>query len=537
MLNLYALEQQIEGEMQAARVPGLAIAILHSLDLVYCRGFGVTSVEDGGLPVTPQTLFRIGSITKSMTATAIMRLVELGLVELDRPVSEYVPWLTFREKGAAQRITLRMLLSHSAGLPTSHTPFGRREAGGLEAYVRQDVPAYRFIAPPGMLYSYSNPGVRIAGYIAQATSGRPYTSLMQESVFDPLEMGRTTFDPAVAMTYPVALAHDLDGDGRPVVRHRYADDTGGYPSGSVISTVLDLTHFASMQMNHGRFRDRQVLTPESVAEMQRIQAITYAAAGAGYGLALNVDVYKGIERLWHEGSIGNFGARLVMMPESGTAVVLLFNRAPGFWATAEAITDGVLDQLLGLPGREPQPQAITPDRSLWPRCAGSYVGDWRGLATVAVTDDRLTLNWNGELLPLTALGPDLYAGQKQGSGERVSVGFVREPDGPVQYILVNSSPCKRFTPDPAGIPEPGAWTAFAGWYSGVEKIAVRVQDNQLLIYSEDVDKEMSCVPLGNTRFACDVGLIEFDVAPDGSVPSLRFGKVYTLRRVSPPHTE
>jgi hypothetical protein len=68
-------------------------------------------------------------------------------------------------------------------------------------------------------------------------------------------------------------------------------------------------------------------------------------------------------------------------------------------------------------------------------------------------------------------------------------------------------------------------------------MAVQVQGNQLLIYSEDVDKEMSCVPLGNTRFACDVGLIEFDVAPDGSVPSLRFGKVYTLRRVSPPHTE
>lgn len=533
MLNLYALEQQIESEMQDTHVPGLAIAILQDRELIYCRGFGVTSVEDGGLPVTPLTLFRIGSVTKSMTATAVMRLVELGLIELDRPISEYAPWLTFSEKGAAQRITLRMLLSHSAGLPTSHTPFGRREAEGLEAYVRQDVPDYRFIAPPGLLYSYSNPGIRIAGYLAQSVSGRPYTALMQDLVFDPLEMQRTTFDPTVAMTYPLAQSHDLDDDGHLTVRHHYADDTGGYPSGSAISTVLDLTHFAIMQMNHGRFRDRQVLTPESVAEMHRIQAITYTSRGSGYGLALNVDVYKGIERLWHEGSISNFGARLVMMPESGTAVALLFNRAPGFWAKAEAITDGVVDQLLGLPDRETQPEGITPDRSLWPSFAGSYLGDWRGLATVAATEDQLTLNWNGELLPLNALGAYLYTGQKHESGEKVSVGFVREPKRPVQYILVNGSPCERFKPEPVRVPEPDAWKAFAGRYSGVEKIVVRLQDDQLFVYSEDVDKELACIPLGNARFACDVGLVEFDFTPDSTAPSLRFGKVYTLHQVSP----
>jgi CubicO group peptidase (beta-lactamase class C family) len=537
MLNLYAFEQEIEEQMQAARVPGLAIAILQELRLVYCRGFGVTSVEDGGLPVTPKTLFRIGSITKSMTATAIMRLVELGLVELDRPTREYVPWLSFSEESAAQRITLRMLLSHSAGLPTSHTPFGRREAGGLEAYVRQDVPAYPFIAPPGKLYSYSNPGIRIAGYIAQAVSGRPYTTLMQELVFDPLEMGRTTFDPTVAMTYPVAQSHDLDDDGSLSVQHRYADDTGGYPSGSAISTVLDLTHFAIMQMNHGRFRDRQVLTPESVAEMQKLQATRYTTPGAGYGLALNVDVYKGIHRIWHEGSISTFGSRLVMMPESGTAVALLFNRAPGFWTRAEAITDGVMDQLLALPERVPQPEAVAPDRSLWSRFTGSYLGDWRGLATVAVIQDHLTLNWNGELLPLIALGADLYTGQRHRSGERVSVGFVQELEGPVQYILVNSSPCKRFMPEPFGVPEPDAWKAFAGRYAGVEKMAVRVQDDQLFVYSEDVDKEMPCVPLGKTCFACDVGLVEFNVAQDGSAPSLRLGRVYALDRVSHSRTK
>ena len=97
MLNLHELERQIEAHMTVARVPGLAIAIIQDRLISYARGFGLTSVEDGGLPVTPQTLFRIGSITKSMTATMIMRLVESGRLNLDRPVTEYIPWLTFSQ--------------------------------------------------------------------------------------------------------------------------------------------------------------------------------------------------------------------------------------------------------------------------------------------------------------------------------------------------------------------------------------------------------------------------------------------------------
>lgn len=531
MLNIQALEQDIEEQMQAAQVPGLALAAIQDLEVIYSRGFGVSSVEDGGLPVTPQTLFRIGSITKSMTTTAIMRLVEAGKLELDRPVRDYVPWLTFSQEEAAEQITLRRLLSHTAGLPTSHTRFGRRAPSGLEEYVRQDVPQYPFVAPPGKLYSYSNPGIRIAGYIAEAVSGQPYMQLMQELVFDPLEMKRTTFDPTVAMTYPLAQSHDLHDDGTLSVQHRYADDTGGYPSGAVISTAMDLTHFAIMQMNHGHFRDRRILSTESVAEMHRIQVDKYAVSGAGYGLALDVDRYKGMRRVGHEGSISTFGSRLAMVPEAGTAVVLLFNRAPGFWARAETISDRILDHVLNLPAEASQPRTIEPDRSLWPLYTGAYLGDWRGLARVEIEDGQLTLNWNGEALPLSPTRDDLYFGGRSGNGETVSVGFIAEAGEPVQYIQVNSSPCLRIQYDTTWTPAPETWQAYIGKYTGVEKVAVRIEDDQLFLYSEDVDKEMLCVPLSNTCFACDVGLVEFHVADDGRVPSLRLGKVYTLNRM------
>jgi CubicO group peptidase (beta-lactamase class C family) len=85
MLNLYDLEQTMQKNMQEAHVPGLALAIVHAHKLIYAHGFGVTSVEDGGLPVTPQTLFRIGSITKPLTGTAIMRLVEAGKLDKENP--------------------------------------------------------------------------------------------------------------------------------------------------------------------------------------------------------------------------------------------------------------------------------------------------------------------------------------------------------------------------------------------------------------------------------------------------------------------
>src|SRR5690242_6247986 len=105
MFNLYTLEKSIVKHMNAAQIPGLALSVIRDGEIVYARGFGVTSVEDGGVAVTPETLFRIGSTTTALTGTAVMRLVEAGKLDLERPVSAYLDWLTFSEPGAEKRIT------------------------------------------------------------------------------------------------------------------------------------------------------------------------------------------------------------------------------------------------------------------------------------------------------------------------------------------------------------------------------------------------------------------------------------------------
>ncbi|HEU5376900.1 MAG TPA: serine hydrolase domain-containing protein, partial [Ktedonobacteraceae bacterium] len=118
MLNFAELEERIEQQMKDAHVPGLALAIVLGTEIIYAKGFGVTSIEDNGVAVTPKTLFRIGSVTKPLTGTAIMCLVEAGLLDLDQPVRTYIPWFSLSEAEASERVTLRMLMSHTSGLPT-----------------------------------------------------------------------------------------------------------------------------------------------------------------------------------------------------------------------------------------------------------------------------------------------------------------------------------------------------------------------------------------------------------------------------------
>ena len=533
MLNLYKLEQRIEQGMQKGHVPGLALAIVKDQEVIYARGFGVTSVEDGGAPITPQTLFRIGSTTKPMTGTAIMRLVEAGKLDLDRPVKEYIDWLTLSEEDVAGRVTLRMLMSHTAGLPTAAEHFGRRDREGLEAFVRERIPRFPLIAPPGKLFSYSNPGICFAGYIAEVVSGKPFVELMQELVFDPLEMNRTTFDPTVAMTYPLAQSHDLKQDGTLSVQHRFADNVAHYPAGFVMSTVLDLANFAMMQMHQGCFRDRQVLSPESVSTMQASQVDLYTLTGTGYGLTFGVDTYKELRRVGHDGGISTFVSRFDMLPDEDVAVIMLFNRG-SMEFESEGIVNSIFDELLGLPEEIPGPQEVEAERSYWPRYSGSYLGQWVGLATVRTSEDHLALDLNGKIIPLKALRQDLYFGERPESKDRISVGFVPEVEGPTQYILIDGNMCRRIERDRPFEADPAAWSGYAGVYAseGLDTYTVGIKDGHLVIHSQVDNAEVKCFPLDKRRFACEWGFFEFLVDDNGVATSVKQGDMWTFSRMS-----
>jgi CubicO group peptidase (beta-lactamase class C family) len=354
MSILDRLAPDIAARMAEARVPGLAIALVRDGAVAEARGFGVTSVEDGGLPVTPQTLFQIGSVTKPLTGTMVMRLVAAGLLDLDRPVSEYLPGLRLATPGAAERVTLRLLLSHTAGLPWDQiTPtrlHGRRDPAGLADYVRDELPTRPLVAPPGTRWEYSNPGINLAAHLAEVVTGRAYPELIAEQITAPLGMARTTFDPAVALTYPAALSHDLTEEGTLVARHRVPDNTAQYPAAFAHSTALDLANFALLHLQSGRFGHAQLLPPDLVATMHAPQADVAVDPSGGtftaYGLGFFHGSFRGRRVVGHPGGIGTIASRFLLLPDDGLAAILLFNRADGFESHAAALVDAMLGALL-----------------------------------------------------------------------------------------------------------------------------------------------------------------------------------------------
>jgi CubicO group peptidase (beta-lactamase class C family) len=530
-MNYFRLEQCIEEHMDRARVPALALAVVNEREILYARSFGLTSVEEGGAPVSPRTLFRIGSVTKPLVGTAVMRLVEDGQLDLDRPLNAYVDWLRFSMRQAEERITLRMLLSHTSGLPADSRS-GASDADGLERYVREQIPHYSFIAPPGRLYSYANAGFSLAGYIAQVVTGKRFADLMQQLVFDPLEMKHTTFDPQVVLTYPFALPHILRDEQLRVLHHiSYGQAIA--PAGGAYSTVLDLAHFAMMHLQRGRFHDRQLLPSSSVLQMHTQQVIRYLPYPAGYGLSFEQRIYRGIPCIGHSGSMSTFSCQLMLVPEQKLAFVLMVNRI----SFIQRLVSVLLDHLLGRSEAAVGPSTNEPERTLWPRYLGSFLGARTGLAVISVEDDHLVLELNGQRLSLKAYSASVYIGYWPGSDIPITVGFILDDTGPVRSITIDEKLCERFEADPLFSPNPLTWLSYGGIYkqeNTEETITIQVTNEHLVLRLYDNDdnvKEGVCIPISATRFTWAGGLIEFQVAEDGTVPALTAMKVYEFKRL------
>lgn len=175
--------------MAEHQIPGLALSIVHSDEIVYTQGYGVADPD--GTPVTPQTPFILCSLSKSFTALAIMQLVEAGEIELDASVQTYLPWFTMAGPEPAERITVRHLLTHSSGLSylvgdkDLVNPDVSEDA--LETHIRK-LADYKLTRPVGESFGYNNTGYDMLGLIVQTVSGQSFEDYVKEHIFSPLEM-------------------------------------------------------------------------------------------------------------------------------------------------------------------------------------------------------------------------------------------------------------------------------------------------------------------------------------------------------------
>lgn len=520
MLNVQALETLIQQEMEAAKVPALAIAVVKGDDVLFSRGFGVTDAENGGVAVTADSLFRVGSVSKVVTGTMIMKLVEQGKIDLDTPVTEYVPWLALSDPDAAQKVTMRTLLTHRAGFVNAGTYLGSRDPQGLRNFVRDVVPQAKLYSQPGELFTYNCYSIDIAGLVAEEVTGRYFDDLVRELVFEPLGMKRSTYDPTVAMTYPLALPHNLTPDGFEVI-HKMPENVAHHPSFYLMTTANDLLHFVRMHLQGGTFAGREVLRPETVQEMHAQQVELQSSIGYELGLTFFKVQRNGVWLSTHFGDITTYSANFYIAPEEGVAVVIMNNRP----FPHDKVIVPILDQLL--PDRSAQvaeKATRAADSSLWPSYEGAYIGSTAGLIVVEQDGEELCATVNGKTLSLRPF-QDQYAGYNAEGVRELLFRFVPNGEQPCGHVMVSNTRCHRINYDPSFRPEPHWMEAYQGVYAhdaylGPYRIAL--EDGQLTV--EDLeygsDFKETLLPVAPHLFVGpNAKTVEFQIGEDGSVTS------------------
>ncbi|HEX5116504.1 MAG TPA: serine hydrolase domain-containing protein [Pseudonocardiaceae bacterium] len=324
MLDETTVRAALDEFRRRHRVPGVALCAFTSEGPRYAIGSGTASTESGA-PVTPDTMFRIYSLTKLLTGSAVVTLAAEGLVKLDAPINQYLPELRVRGSADDGGITLRHLLSHHAGwLPDSVRHDGlERDAGGLERNVLNEVARMPRLAAPGELYSYSNLGVSLAGLIGQRIGGEPFGEFMRDRLYRPLEMANTTHDPAVAMTYPLAQHHILTEHGDLGVAHDARHAVKHEPASQCYSTVVDIGRFGAAHLGGAGW----LLSRNWLGQMHQPHVNPHLDVDIRYGLTCYLGpAVDGMRLVGHEGFLDGMWIKLVLDVGKDVGVVWMDNR-------------------------------------------------------------------------------------------------------------------------------------------------------------------------------------------------------------------
>ena len=429
------LELLAQEELKATGTPGAAVAVILGDQVVLAKGFGVASVESRE-PVTPVTLFRIASTTKMLTAAALASLEERGKVRFDAPIERYAKGLDPK----IGRLTLHQLLSHTAGLRDESSYSGPHDDEALGAFVRSWKSDY-FFTEPGDIYSYSNPGYVLAGFVLGEAIGKPYADAMHDLLFEPLGMRRSALRPTLAMTYPIAQAHEASETGPRVVRP-FPDDARFRPNGGVFTSVNDFCRFALAFLNGGKVDGRQALSPAVIARLSEPHfARPGGAAGddsqVAYGLVERQ--HHGVRVLQHGGSRLGSGSVVRLAPENHFAVIILANRTGAFLPkTLEKATELCLPlRREAGPDRKP-PRPLT--RQEKERLVGTYINHPDELSVeIFLNREALMIRSAGQ----NAASPLVQTGDGRFSFDGQEIAVIPGPGGIPTYVHLGGRALKR----------------------------------------------------------------------------------------------
>jgi CubicO group peptidase (beta-lactamase class C family) len=441
--RLHALSSLADAKMREYGVPGVAIGIIEQ-GRVSVRGLGVTNLEDP-LPVT-HTVFPIASISKTFAATAMLRLVEQGRVDLRAPVQKYIPDFRVRDAGVSERVTVWHLLTHTGGWEGQVSGPDRGEET-LRNFVGSITDLMQ-VAPPEAAWSYNNAGFSIAGHVIEKVTGQSINRAMRELVFQPLglEHAGTTAGDFIVQRF--AAGHTTR-DGNTLLNRPFSPSVS-VTAGGIGVCISDLLSYAQFHLGDGTAQGQRVLTRASL-ELLRTPQLAKHSTDDHMGIGWHLRTVGGLRTASHGGTLGGHILLLEIVPERNFAIAILTNANTG-WRVIQDVEREALKSYLGVSYAMNQgiahrglvetlpavtPLAEQPDVAPY---VGTYVRPGNSVVVRAdqgklLVQDRPNGGKPGTEMPVAFFGPDrtvVTAGADQGQ----TIEFVRDSAGRVQWVRV-----------------------------------------------------------------------------------------------------
>jgi CubicO group peptidase (beta-lactamase class C family) len=527
---LAGLDTLIQQALEEQKIPGASVGVVVGGEVVLLQGYGYRDVERR-LPMTPDTMIPIASVTKQFTVASLGTLVRQGTLEWDTPVREYLPDFRLHDDYATLRATPRDLVTHRTGLPRHDFAwFG--SALSREDLYRQ-LRNYTFSRDIRTRFQYNNFMYMTAGYLAGRVAGSSYEDHVRASLLEPLGMSRTNFSLATVIAdADHATAYQLDNARRPVT-DRFESAEQMSPTGGMNSTARDLVKWLRMMLAGGELEGTRILQASDVKAMMQPQMPVGEApfpeiGFRSYGMGLFVESYRGYEVAQHGGNMPGAATMVLMLPREGIGVVVLANRSGA--RLRDGLPYEIVDRLLGLEsagmvartaelerkawagedaarsaGTSGRRQGTRPSRAL-EEYAGRYASPGYGPVDIAVADDALRLTYHGFTTTMEHWHYDVFRGVEDRTSrlDRVRVQFQTDLAGEVSGVAVPMesavAPILFAKQPPAEMTERGFLERFVGAYElgGIE-VQVALRDDGVLQFVQ-LGRAAPLVPVRGTLF-------------------------------------
>ena len=384
-------------QMQKRHIPGAVFVLVKDGDIMLARGYGYADLEQGTLIDLETTVFRVQSISKLFTATAVMQLVERGQLDLDADVNTYLQDFQLRQT-FPEPVTTAQLLTHTAGLDLVAVGVSARTLGEqqpLGAYLARTMPER--ILPSGTIYSYNNHGIALAGYLVEELSGQPFSTYIEENILKPLDMRHSSF-----VLRPDLLPHMA-------TEYRYRDGTyervpfdylNTLPAGGLNATASDMAHFLIAHLQNGRYLDRSILNEDTAQEMHR-QHFTAHPGLPGMAYGFHEYFQNGLRLIEHGGTWTGSASEMMLFPEQNVGFFMSYTR------NDEGLRDRFTKEFIDAFFPSPQTSAISEPAMTGQTDLTHFVGSYRPVSFVRTDffklgallyEYQITANPDGTLL-------------------------------------------------------------------------------------------------------------------------------------------